>query len=799
MLKSGRLLLFVLLLPVILFGQQNVTLSGIVSDQKNKPLPGATLIVDNGRYATISNNKGYYKFSNIPRGVYEINIRYMGYENHMDNIDIYADTVIDFALNEVMQNLQEVVITDRSDEEAKRQQALNVEIVNEAYLKQNQGGSLAQSLERLPGVTTIGIGSSQAKPVIRGLSFNRIVVAQEGIQHEAQQWGADHGLEIDQYAVDKVELIKGPASLMYGSGAIGGVLEVKHNKIPAKNTIGGTVDLTGKTVNNYLGSSVFLYARKDKIFADFRTTLIDYADYKVPTDSIDIYSYKAALHNRQLRNTAGKEYDLHFSGGYITPGFQSRLYASNVYSKSGMFANAHGLEPRYVDTLLHDKSDRDINDPYQEVNHLKIISKNNWQWDNYKLETDLGFQHNFRQEWSKYTSHYYLPAVFPDTLGFSSYLERQFDKYVYSGNAKFSNDVSDNMMYSIGVNSGWQKNTIDGYGFIIPTFTQFNLGGFVYAKYSFTHKSNIQLGVRYDYGEINTSEYYDWFLSPIVESADSVWGYKKRASDLELDFQSVSWSAGYVYNTNHWMCKVNIGKGFRMPTAKELAANGINYHYFRYEIGDSSLSPESSYQLDLGIEYKAKRFALGLTPFVNYFSNYIYLNPTADYEGSSQKCYYTQSKVFRWGGEVHSHYQLLKSVQLGFVGEYIYSIQLSGEKEGYTLPFSPPASALFNVKFQRDLKPLYHAYFSVDYKITAAQESVVPPEEPTDGYQLVNIRFGGDVKLDKQEINISMQIQNLFDTKYFDHTSFYRLINVPGAGRNFVVNLTIPFQGKIKP
>jgi iron complex outermembrane receptor protein len=189
---------------------------------------------------------------------------------------------------------------------------------------------------------------------------------------------------------------------MYGSDAIGGVIDMKNRNVPADNTIGGVIDLSGKTNNEFLGASMVLYGRKRWFFASFRATLLSYGDYKVPTDSVDIYSYRAALYRHHMRNTAGKEADLHFSFGALLPKFQSILYISNVFDKAGFFANAHGQEPRNVDASLHDQSNRDINYPYQEVNHFKIINNSQYRWERFKLETDLGFQRNFRQECGKY-------------------------------------------------------------------------------------------------------------------------------------------------------------------------------------------------------------------------------------------------------------------------------------------------------------------------------------------------------------------------------------------------------------
>jgi len=784
------------------FGQINYVLNGLVVDENKQPLAGASVLLHPVKKSAVTDATGRFVFNRLPQGNYAIDISYVGYKKFADTISISKNSTYKAHLEVANLSLQEVLVTDNYVENRKKEESLNIEIVNETYLRQNLGGSLMNSLERLPGVTTIAIGSGQSKPVIRGLGFNRIVVVENNIKHEAQQWGADHGLEVDQYAVDNIEVIKGPASLMYGSDAVGGVIDLKNRKLPTNNSIGGTVDLTGKTNTDLLGTSISLYGRKNWFFGKLRATYIDYGDYKVPTDSVDIYSYRAALFNNHLRNTAGHEKNLHLTLGIIKNGFQSKFYVSSVYSKSGFFANAHGLEPRNVDKELHDNSSRDINFPYQNVNHFKVVNTTYHTWERAKLEFDLGFQRNFREEWSEYVSHGYMPPVFPDNQNFDSDLEREFQKFVYSGNIKLSHRFNEKTEFVFGINSEYQDNRIDGRGFIIPAYKQFTLGGFAFVRHNFSENSGIQLGIRYDFGNIETSEYYDWFSSPVDENGNTTWQFLQRAENIDRKFSNLTWSAGYNYNPENWSFKANVGKSFRMPIAKELAANGVNYHRFSYEVGDSGLSPEISYQFDAGLEYFSKKFAVGATPFINYFSNYIYLNPTPEhdrlYGNGNQVFYYTGSEVIRYGGEIHAHYELLKNVQLGVIGEYVYSEQLSGDKKGFTLPFSPPASAIFNVKYQRSkLKFVENAYFSFDYRITASQNNIVPPEEPTEGYQVINLAFGGDIPMGKLKVNISMQVQNLLNTKYFNHTSFYRLINVPEPGRNFIVNISIPFSGKI--
>ncbi len=803
MTKLFMLLSSMLIICSFSYSQTHYQFKGNVVDEYNLPLTGASVYIYPIGIGSITDVKGYYIINNLPKGKYNISISFIGYKTIIDTILLVENKTQNFQLDISALSLQEVVVTDNYAETRTKEESLNIEIVNDDYLKQNLGGSLMNSLERLPGITSIGIGSAQSKPVIRGLGFNRVVVVENNIKHEAQQWGADHGLEIDQYAVENIEIIKGPASLMYGSDAIGGIINIKNRHTLAKNSYGGTVELSGKTNNDFLGTSLSLFGRKNWFFGDFRATILNYGDYKVPTDSVNIYSYRAPLYNNHLRNTAGKELNLHLSFGIIQKQFQSKFYLSNVNSKNGFFANAHGLEPRNVDTDLHDNSNRDIHYPYQTVNHIKAINSSFYRWDKLKLEFDLGFQRNFRQEWSQYVQHGYMPAAFPDTLDFNPDLEREFEKYVYSGNVKFLYQLSHKTHFNLGLNSEFQENKIDGRGFIIPAYKQFKLGGFIFAKHNISDKSLVQAGIRYDYGHIATSKYYDWFPSPAIDDADTTMQFLQRSGSINRSFSNVIWSIGYNYNPRKWSYKINFGKSFRMPIAKELAANGVNYHRFSYEVGNADLSSEISYQLDAGIGYSSKRFAIGATPFLNYFSNYIYLNPTSEhdrlYGNGNQVYYYTQSRVLRYGTELHAHYELLKSLQIGIIGEYVYSEQMSGEKKGFTLPFSPPPSGIFNIKYHKQkIKFVENIYVSVDYRITAPQNNIVPPEETTDGYQLVNLGMGGDIVFKNQRINISMQVQNLFNTKYFNHTSYYRLINVPEQGRNFIINFSVPFSGEMK-
>lgn len=786
----------------LLFAQEFKTLRGTIIDESGTALPGASIVIHSQNKSLVSDEQGRFSFSVARDSLTWIEVYYIGYKRYNDTLNLKEETEITILLEHENLTLQEIVITDNTAERIRKEEVLNIEIVNNEYLKQNLGGSLMKSIERLPGVSTIDIGSGLSKPVIRGLAFNRVLVVENGIRHEAQQWGAEHGLEIDQFAVENIEVVKGPSSIIYGSDAIGGVINIKPAALPENNVVKINTEFVGKSNNDYLGSSISLALKRGIMFFSFRSTRSAYGDYKVPTDSVEIYSYRAPLNKHHLRNTAGKEQNYHLTIGVIKPKWQSRIITSSVQNENGFFANAHGLEPRNVDTDLHDRSDRDIQYPFHHVNHFKLINETIVFINGFELSSNLGFQQNKRQEWSQYVSHGYMPAVFPESQSFDANLEKEFLKNTISANAILSTSLKENTKVMLGLSSDFQNNEIDGRSFLIPSFKQFASGMFLHLSNQINEENRFQMGVRYDYGYIETESYKDWFISPIITLSDTIYTLVERSKSIYRKFSNISYSIGYNYHPQYWIIKANLGKSFRMPIAKELSANGVNYHHYSYEVGSANLSSEVSYQLDLGIEFVTRDLAIGISPFFNYFTNYIFLNPSAEhdrlYGNGNQIYYYIQSDVMRYGGEIHAHYLIIKPIQIGVIGEYLYIEQTSGAKKGFSLPFTPPPNAILNFKYRiRETKAIKKAYFSFDYQMGAKQNRIVPPEEPTKAYQTVNIAIGGTLKLWKQDLHLFIQGNNILNRLYFNHTSYYRLINVPEAGRNFVLTISVPLSIKL--
>lgn len=771
----------------VLHAQQAFMVSGSVHDTKTQ-LPISEAVVEvNGTYA-ITDIRGNFNLKEIPQGNYTLKASSLGYNDYFETLTIAnGNVVMTIFMEESVTSLQEIVVRGKTPERKAREAASVMHEIPEEYLRKNRENSLMQTLSKLPGVNAMAIGSGQSKPSIRGLGFNRVAVVQNGIKHEAQQWGSDHGLEIDQYDVGNIQIIKGPISLLYGSDAIGGVLNIKANEVPLEGPLSGEVNLLAETNNALLGISTGVQARKGRWYYRGRLTFRDYADYKVPTDRVTYENYVFTLHNNTLRNTAGTEANASISAGYLGETFRTETYVSNVNAKNGFFANAHGLEVR-TSTIDYDAHARDVDLPYHKVNHFKVINNTDLFGKNHVMRLNLGFQNNVREEHSEPVAHGFMPTP-------SGTLDRRFVKNTVT--MEVSNEMNKwkNHTLTVGINTEYQHNQIGGWGFLIPEYARLTAGVFAYDKYEMQSDLFLHAGLRYDFGLVKTKAYYDWYPSEVRSKDGTVSSeYLQRAQAASLDFNNFSAAIGLSFLKEKTTYKLNMGKSFRIPLANELASNGVNYHMYRYEKGNRDLGAEESYQLDAEVAHESGGFSFSVTPFVNYFTHYIYLNPTSEYYETQQVWEYSSSEVFRTGGEISIGIKPMEQLRLDTSVEYVHSRQLNGPKKGFSLPFSPPLSTLVSASYSPKVFWIFsQSQITADFRWTAQQDDIVPPENVTKGYKVLNLAFRTKINLMAQDkpTELRLKLNNVFNTKYFDHTSFYRMIDVPEPGRNLSLSITI--------
>lgn len=685
---------------------------------------------------------------------------------------------------DVWKHLEEVTVTADRATLLNKSQALEIVSADAAYLSVNRGNSLMSTLEKIPGVKSMQIGQGFSKPMIRGLGFNRVAVVQNGIKQQGQQWGADHGLEIDQYDVEKVDIYKGASSLQYGSDAIAGVIVIQPMSLKAKDGLSGTALINGASNNRLFGGSVNTHYQHEGKYIEARATYQNFEDYRVPAKSFQYLGWVFPIHNKVLKNTAGRETDLSLKMGIIKQNYSSNLLISNVYAKTGFFAGAHGI-PTTID-LEDDGRYRNIGLPYQRVNHFKVAFNQMVKLDSKnELNFDLGYQNNNRKEFS--LPHTHGSAELPD-----SNLELLLKLQTASLNTSWANQTSEKNRLTIGLSSEYQDNDIAGYSFLMPEFEQIVAGVYAIDRLRLSEKMVLTSGLRYDFGHLKIHEFIDPYLPD---------EYKMRAEKLNKNMGGISFSVGASYTLNPmWTMKANLGKSFRMVTANELSSNGVHHGTFRHEVGDPNLKTEQSYQLDYSVEFN-KRFAgfvnqvrVNTSLFGNYFPNFIFLNPTGEFSwlpDAGQYYKYEQSKTLRAGGEVQMIVDFGSIFQWETAADYVYAKDLDSK---YPIPFTPPFSMLNELSINlKKISVFSKSRIAFAHRFTTEQTRVTRNELSTPSSNIFDASLSLNLPVKTKEAKLIFQTQNIFDTKYYNHLSFYRYLDLPEIGRNFKLTMQMTF------
>ncbi|MDR1896055.1 MAG: TonB-dependent receptor [Prevotellaceae bacterium] len=683
--------------------------------------------------------------------------------------------------------LENLVISESYQKSVVRNSVLQVDVVDEKFLREHFTGNLIQSLGHIPGVNSMDIGAGFSKPVIRGMGFNRISVTENGIKQEGQQWGADHGLEIDAFNVERVVIRKGPASLLYGSDAMVGAIEISRFPVPDSNQLFGETVLLGKSINGTLGGSVMLGAKKDVWFTKLRFSVQDFGDYRIPADTIVYLTQKMPVYGRKLKNTAGRERDAAFYLAYHKDAYSADISLNNTYQKVGFFPGAHGIPD--LTRLQDDGDSRNTGLPYSRVNHLKITTHQQYIRKRTIAAWDLGYQNNSREEWSLFHTHYGnvpAPVKEPDK-------ELAFLLDTYSSSVKIKRTVSPALEYTSGWDLQYQQNRIAGYSFLLPEYNRFTTGLLWLATLRPNKDFSVSGGIRFDYGQVDIAEYEDVHLKTYLQErayADEVIEqYKRRSYKVNRYFGDFSGSLGIVWNpAKAHLIKMNIGRSFRLPAANELASNGVHHGTFRHEQGDPSLLSESGWQSDISYAYENGGILVSVSPFIGWFNNYIYLKPTGEWSilpHAGQIYRYTGAKALFAGTEASLKIDISSFLHYSFTGEYLYTRNMD---ERIPLSFSPPASMRNTLTANGKNFRVY-----VEMQTIADQNRIAKNEDATPGANLFHTGTSVNIPLSGIPAEVTLSIHNLFNTKYFNHLSFYRKVEIPEPGRNFQMMIKIPF------
>ena len=787
--SAGSLVSKMLIWSILLTGMAGTSwaqhsLRGVVYDEYDHPLESATVHLEPGPYYQLSQAGGGFAFYDLAPGTYVVHLSMAGYEPDSQEVTLPLARTRPLHFHLRPLSLEAVEITE---EHAKQEATLATLHLGAEALARDLRGTFVNSLGQLPGLDAINVGVGIAKPVIRGLSANRVVVNDLGVKQEGQQWGMDHGLELDPFGVERVEVIKGPASLQYGSDALGGAINLMPAPPPPAHSLQAEVQGLYKTNNQHLGTSALLAVNGDNRWVQARYSRQDFGDYRVPADSFVYQTFVLPIFDGYLKNTSGREESLHLGLGQRRDWGLSRLTFRQYALDAGIFPGAIGAPRAYALTPDGNRRDRDL--PYQRVRHTKLIFNQLLFFGQHHLSLDLGYQRNQRQEHG-FPEYHYQPNI-----DRTNTLALDLDLHTLSGDLHLE-QLTRRGKWVLGASSQYQHNTVGGWEFLLPAYRSLRAGLYALGHWNAPgDRLLISGGLRADYGTNRSGFFQRYVWNSNAEVIDSL-----SVPLIDQQYESLSGSLGlnYAWVPGRLFLKANLGKSFRMPHPAELATNGVHHGTFRHEQGNPDLRSEHGYQLDLSLDWQGSRFSAQAAGFFNFFQNYIYLAPQAAFSPlpeAGQIFRYTQHDALYSGFEASWAWQLTPSWALKQALEYVWNLNLD---TWLSLPFTPHPSARTELAWQKaraggHWEDLY-ASLSSHVHLANGPNRVDRNERTTPGFHLLDLSLGATLHVGPHRITLRLQGQNLLNAYYLQHLSRYRLINVPEQGRNWVVSVRIPFQ-----
>lgn len=792
----------------------HATLSGkVIQKDKGIVVANATIYISDLKLGVTTDSSGYYQFNNLPIGNYLVQVHFIGFKTIVSNISITDSTIVNFELIENTIEENTIVVTGLSKATQIKRNPIPIVTINHDYIATNISSNIIDAISKVPGVSTLTTGPNVSKPFIRGLGYNRILTLYDGVRQEGQQWGDEHGIEIDQNDIDRIEVIKGPASLSYGSDALAGVVNLIPTQPAPEGKLIGDRLMDYQTNNGLFGGSLMLGATKNGLEWMARISHKQASNYQ---NKIDDIVYNTGFKETNVNISLG----LHRKWGYshlslslfddlqeIPDG--SRDSVTRKFTKQ--ITELDNFRPIVTPEEL---KSYDITTLHQHVQHYRIYSTNNFTVGNGRLSLNIGFQRSIRREFNH-------PEV-PDIAG----LFLQLNTYLYD--LKYNFHEFKGWHLTAGINGMYQNNIVTkGTAFIIPSYHQFDIGPFAILKKTF-NKLDIAGGIRYDIRFFQNSELYikpnlvNGFDMPVY-NADTA-GASHIFYNYSHTFSGFSGSVGGTYNfSNHFSIKANISRGFRAPNIAEISANGVHPGTNIYQIGNTEFKPEFNLQEDVGFTYASKYTVITLSVFNNNVSNYIFNQKLLSGNGSdsiivanNQTYKFQQGKAQLYGGELSIDIHPIKALHFENSLSIVYGLnkginsKLQSDSNKY-LPFIPPIHGLSELRYNFDIKSkrIVNTFAKIQLAYYAKQDKVYltdNTETPTPGYALFNAGIVTGFANKKGEIIFNLYIigNNLFNIAYQDHLNRLKYfepypndprkhLGIYNMGRNIAIKLDFPF------
>jgi iron complex outermembrane recepter protein len=728
----------------------------VIDKSTNQPIPGVSVYIPEINRGTITDLEGKFILSDIPEKNLTVTFSFVGYSTVLQTIrPSEKGKALLIQLEEAVTNIDEVVISG-AYVMSKESSPINIEKINKTQILRMPSPSLMTAIARTPGLSEISLGPGISKPVIRGLSFSRVLSLYQGARFENQQWGADHGLGLAETGIGDIELIKGPASLVYGSGAMAGVVNLIEERDAADGQVEGDVNF--RTFSNSLGvrtEAGIKGAGENGFFWSLRGATESHADY-LDGDGATVSNTRFNTQNIKAGMGVRKSWG------------DTRIRYTFLQQRLGI------LDDEQMDELRTTRNDRSMQLPFQDVEDHFFNSETNVFLGEDKIKATFGYHLNYRKE---------IEGSFDEVdLGLIS------SNFMYD--IKYFKAVTPYIEAIFGVQGFYlqNNNNADAEEFLIPDASKDDRSLYALLNYN-KDKWVVQGGLRYDYRKVIANA----GAAHLVDYGFILPG-NPEGRKLTRNFDGVTASGGATYRpSSNWRFRMNVAQGFRAPDLAELFSNGPHPGTGRFERGNASFVREQNIQTDFGIRYSNPNFSLSGEAFYNHVDNYIFFAPTLEQIGDLTVWVFEQADARLYGGELELDIHPANAKWMLFSTSYSMVIGQRRSDMSY-LPYIPAFRWNHSLDFKlKDMGSFKKPYVSVLGALTLDQMRPAPLEEATPGYYLLGLNVGSNLSIGSRTLDVYLSGSNLLNRNYLDHLSLFRVFGIPQMGRNVALNLRYAF------